>query len=373
MGGLDFSRACALFFHLVHGSKLQELNSTNETLNHPNQTVTDDTKLGCRLGFSERFQSPEQYILDITYEIWEERGLQKIWDYYSEDCPVKTPMSVSVGVQPVIDSTYATLKQFPDRLLLGEDIIIGDWSEVRFYSSHRVRSPATHQGDGLFGPATGKAITMLTIADCICEGDKIIDEYLVRDNSGVALQLGIDPVDQVRRMIEQGNRDGETPAAQLVERWSDTYTSCGDPQIGKVAVQAYTKRFGQLAGFKEYAECYDRSIRFEASGNTLAYGTERMEAWVRSRLAGLSNPEFQIHHMITKQVDGKPPKVAMRWSLTADHATDSMFGPGSGKRVALLGVSHFELRDGKISNEWCLFDELSVYAQLAQNATTATA
>ena len=32
-----------------------------------------------------------------------------------------------------------------------------------------------------------------------------------------------------------------------------------------------------------------------------------------------------------------------------------MFGEGSGARVALLGVSHFELRDGKILNEMVHF------------------
>ena len=53
-------------------------------------------------GFSDEFQSPEHYIIDITYRIWEERGLDLIRDWYSDDCPVKTPMSFSVGVDPVI-------------------------------------------------------------------------------------------------------------------------------------------------------------------------------------------------------------------------------------------------------------------------------
>ena len=104
-------------------------------------------------GFSDHFTSPEHYIIDITYRIWEERGVDLIKDWYSVDCPVKTPMSYSVGVDPVIAGTWATLNEFPDRHLLAEDIIIGDWSDEVFYSSHRVRSPATKLGDGLFGPA----------------------------------------------------------------------------------------------------------------------------------------------------------------------------------------------------------------------------
>ena len=315
-------------------------------------------------GFSERFKTPEQYIIDITYEIWEERGLNKIWDYYSNDCPVKTPMSFVTGVEPVIAGTQATLDQFPDRLLLADDIIIGEWDEETFYSSHRVRSPGTHKGDGLFGAPTGKPITMLTIADCICKADKVIDEYLVRDNAGVAVQLGIAPLDQVKSMIAQGNNDGHTSAADLVNRWSDEVLVCGDPEVAKPAVMAYQKRFGELAPGSDFSQYYDRAIRFEGSGHSLAYGFERMRAWDEARLGGLSNPAFKIHHTITKQSPGRPVRVALRWSLEADHKRDSMFGPAVERRVALLGASHFELRDGKIVNEWCIFDELSVYAQL---------
>lgn len=315
-------------------------------------------------GFSERFETAEQYIIDITYEIWEERGLDKIWDYYSTDCPVKTPMSFVTGVEPVIAGTQATLDQFPDRQLLADDILIGEWEPETFYSSHRVRSPATHLGDGLFGPATGKPITMLTIADCICRGDKIVDEYLVRDNAGVAVQLGIEPLDQVKKMIAEGNKDGHTQAADLVNRWSDEALVCGDPDIARPVIAAYQKRFGELAPGSAFSHFYDRAIRFEGSGHSLAYGFERLRAWDEARLAGLSNPDFRVHHTIVKKTPGRPVRVALRWSLEADHKKASMFGPAVERRIALLGASHFELRDGKIINEWCIFDELSVYAQL---------
>ena len=64
-------------------------------------------------GFSDEFQSPEHHIIDIV-QIWEERGLELIRDWYSDDCPVKTPMSF-LGVDPVIAGTQATLDEFSDR------------------------------------------------------------------------------------------------------------------------------------------------------------------------------------------------------------------------------------------------------------------
>lgn len=91
-------------------------------------------------GFSDAFKSPEHYILDITYRIWEMRGLDLIRDWYSADCPVKTPMSFSVGVEPVIAGTQATLDQFPDRELLADDIMIGHWT-MKPFTRHTASVP----------------------------------------------------------------------------------------------------------------------------------------------------------------------------------------------------------------------------------------
>ncbi|MEZ4726080.1 MAG: hypothetical protein R3E79_02980 [Caldilineaceae bacterium] len=95
--------------------------------------------------FSAEFETPEQYIIDITYKIWEARGIGRIRDWYAADCPVRTPHGVSDNVAAVISSTLSALHEFPDRQLLAEDIIIGDKANG-FYSSHRVRSTATHLG-----------------------------------------------------------------------------------------------------------------------------------------------------------------------------------------------------------------------------------
>ena len=312
-------------------------------------------------GFSEEFKSPEHYILDITYRIWEMRGLELIRDWYSADCPVKTPMSYSVGVEPVIAGTQATLDEFPDRELLADDIIIGHWDDETFYSSHRVRSPCTHEGAGLFGESTGLPVTMLTIADCICRADQIVDEYLVRDNCGVAVQLGIDPKDQVKSMIARGNRDGETSADDLVARWTDERLDCGDAAKAGVAIAALSKRFTRQAGWQEH---YDRAVRFEGSGHSLCYGLKRLGQWDASRLEGFSNLDFQVHHSIVVDEADRAIRVAIRWSAKGNHSQSSMFGEAVGREVAILGASHFELRDSKIVNEWTIIDELSIIAQI---------
>ena len=105
-------------------------------------------------GFDEQFQDFPDYILKITKEIWEDRGIHTLHRYYAPDIVVRTPMGVSLGNQAVIGATMATLAEFPDRQLLGEDVIWSGSPEAGMLSSHRIFSTATHLGDGAYGKAS---------------------------------------------------------------------------------------------------------------------------------------------------------------------------------------------------------------------------
>ena len=96
-------------------------------------------------GFDPKWKDFPDYILGITAEIWEGRGIATLHDYYTADIPVRSPGSVVVGNRGVIAATMATLAEFPDRRLLGEDVIWSGTPEEGMLSSHRILSTATHQ------------------------------------------------------------------------------------------------------------------------------------------------------------------------------------------------------------------------------------
>jgi len=144
-------------------------------------------------GFDTEFKDLRDFILKITYRIWEEGGIDRIRDYYNESAPVKTPLSVTNSVEDVVRSTRETLQMFPDRQLYGEDVIGVEHPVGTYYSSHRILSTMTHEGDGNLGSPTGKKVVTRTIADCICRENQVVDEWMVRDQSAILLQLGVDP------------------------------------------------------------------------------------------------------------------------------------------------------------------------------------
>ena len=73
-------------------------------------------------GFDPKFKDFPDYIIGITKEIWEDRGIATLNHYYAEDIPVRSPMGVQRGNRQVIASTMATCHEFPDRQLFGEDL-----------------------------------------------------------------------------------------------------------------------------------------------------------------------------------------------------------------------------------------------------------
>ena len=160
------------------------------------------TKLNMQ-GFDSEFKNLKDYIIKITHRIWEERGIDRIREYYAKNAPVKTPSSITSHVEDVVRFTLQTLQMFPDRQLLGEDVIGSEDEPGTFYSSHRILSTMTHEGDGFFGPPTKAKIHTRIIADCVCRENKVIDEWMVRDQSAIVKQIGLDPKEFSLKLAEE--------------------------------------------------------------------------------------------------------------------------------------------------------------------------
>ena len=154
-------------------------------------------------GFDSKYANFPDWINGITHEIWEERGIDKLLYLYSDDIILRAPPSLVIGNKTVIEATKATLFEFPDRKLLGEDVIWSGSPEKGMLSSHRIISTASHLGDGSFGNATGKKVVFRTIADCHAINNQVNDEWLIRDQGAIVRQLGMTPQDFARNQIDQ--------------------------------------------------------------------------------------------------------------------------------------------------------------------------
>lgn len=319
--------------------------------------------------FSNQWPDFRDYIIDITKEIWEDRGIGTLNHYYAPDIPVRSPMGVSRGNQTVIAATMATSHEFPDRQLLAEDVIFSEDETHGFLSSHRILSTATHAADGAFGPATGKRYQIRIIADCAARNNQIYDEWLVRDYGGIVRQLGLLPEDYARLLIrrEGGPERASRPLAPETAP-PDVYKGRGNANPWGARYAGMLKRI-MAADFNHIHTHYDRAVIGEYAGAKQAVGREAVAAFWLGLRSAFPSACFEIHHQIGMEADMLPPRAAIRWSLTGRHEGWGAFGRPTGAEVHVMGMSHAEFGpygpDGiGLRREFALYDEIAIWKQI---------
>ena len=224
-------------------------------------------------GFDKKYKDFPDFILKITEQIWENKDVESIGDFYTNDIPVRSPFGVTYGNKPVIEATYSTLKEFPNRQLLGEDVIWNGNDEIGYHSSHRILSKGTHLGKGFYGEPTGKDIYYRVIADCACKNNQVYDEWIVRDQGAMVRQIGYSPEEFARKMIEK--EGGVSNSSKLYDANSDKNSNykAESYKDGSIA-EKYTQVLSNIFNKSYEYEDYDRAANLFWPGNKLGHGRE---------------------------------------------------------------------------------------------------
>ena len=315
-------------------------------------------------GFSNKWLDFPDYILGITKEIWEDRGIATLHHYYAPDIVVRSPASVVVGNENVIGATMATLAEFPDRQLLGEDVIWSGTPEEGMLSSHRILSTATHAADGVYGTATGKQLRYRIIADCHAINDQINDEWLIRDQTAIVRQLGWNAKDYAANLIEAegGPENAVRPLSPATDRAGPYQGRGNDNEWGQRYAHILTQIMG--ADMAVIPAEYDRAVLSEYPGGETGHGTAPVDRFWMSLRAALPDAQFTIDHQIGRDDALMPPRAAIRWSLHGTHSGWGCFGAPTGAEVYVLGISHAEFGPWGLRREYTLFDETAVWKQI---------
>jgi predicted ester cyclase len=379
----------------------------------PSQTINPPPNNVSLPGFDAEFRDLDDYIRVITARIWEGGRIDDIYRYYSDPCVVETPTSVSTALEDVVRGTRATLVAFPDRRLLAEDIIQSGDAVGGFLSSHRIISTMTHLGEGAFGAPTGKKIHVRTIADCVCRDNRIIHEWLVRDQAAIALQIGLLPRELAMRWLaasqpDDKNREVKIPSqpvrGELVEPHLPLQnqpfdklrangglleSSNSKPQAGR-AVWAKTVANDPPDGYFSFlskdrdaemvanalldfafakdktdvARVYDDAVHHLGPAGATRYGQAEASQYWQTLFSQFKVASFTVEHLAIQRGDGKADRVAIRWRAKTTHEGAGQFGAATGKPVEIMGINHVELYKGRVLREWVLIDEIALWMQV---------
>lgn len=326
-------------------------------------------------GFDAEFVDIVDYIIRITHRIWEQKNVGLCYQYYADICPVFTLGGYSECVESVVQNTLKTIAAFPDRTLIGENVVWKENDDGSYYSSHIITSIMTNTGASEFGPATNKTGRVTTVADCICSKNKLVKEWLVRDNSFLLKQLGIDLIDAAIRFAKITPHekftqwhDSEYQRVYETKHREDKFVN-KDVWSSSDFSNAWMQTIFNQKQFSKLHEFYHIAAKQQWPGGRKSNGIAQISGTLIQWLAQCPDARVTVDHVATVPFGDNATDIAIRWSLAGTYTPhDPRLSELKGQRFFVLGSSHLRLEKQKIVKEITVFDEVSLYSNLIRES-----
>ena len=321
-------------------------------------------------GFDEDYVDIVDYIVRCTHKIWEGRDLGLIYTHYAHNVLIHTSDGQTMERERVVAASAQTLAAFPNIRLYADDVIWAADGQGGFHSSHRITWTGRNTGYSVYGPPTGKTVTRQGIAHCFVKANRIVEEWICRDELAMVLQLGHDPVALAKDITAKAAANGALPP-----KFSTGETTRLRGQLAPERPQAIDASRPELlvaAMFQDVWNCrmvgqldafYAPQLYARTPGHRMVYGLGDYRAYVLGLMAAFPDLTLTVDHQCLIGDEARGYRVATRWFLQGTHDGPGPYGAPSGKPVTVWGISHHEVKDGKIVREWMLYD---VFAMLKQ-------
>jgi pimeloyl-ACP methyl ester carboxylesterase/predicted ester cyclase len=352
----------------VHdGGKVLQVERRDFTELVPN----DRPRVQSMRGFDPIYTDIVDYIVRCTHRIWDERDVGLIYTHYTHNCVAYTTLGTMYDRETHIRDTIQRLVEFPDRRGLAQQVIWRGNDVDGFYTSHMTHGQGRHSQYGMYGKPTGRTFLTRTVADCMILENKIYKEWIVRDNMGPIIQLGLDPhafaLEIATRKLDAGQ-----PIMEVVEnrRLLGQYPpeseadvsiahSEDEAQLLRDLHHIYNKRmFGRIH------EIYAPNCQWHGPLMREYYGIAAVLQQTMRLVALIPDGYFVPQHISSVESEEGGTKYAIRWMFDGHHLGYGSLGSPTGHPLSVMGVNHFLIRDGKIIDEWVVYDELSMLAQI---------
>ena len=339
-------------------------------------------------GFDEDYIDIVDYIVRCTYKIWEQKGVGLIYSHYRHNSLIHTSDGMTYGRDKVIADSIRTMAAFPDLRLYADDVIWSGDDQQGFHTSHRITWMGRNTGHSIYGPPTGRKVLRRGIAHCFVRENRVVEEWICRDELALVRQLGLDEHALARRLAhcdaEAGLLPPETLGQGEVDRVIGQETplalaepdASGDDVDGKLAVENMLRRsFHEIWNWRllnKIDDYYVPNYLAFVSTNRKLYGLGEYKGYVLGWLAAFSDLRLHVDHIAVLGDAEHGYRTATRWTLQGTHdgpsAYDAGLGGPTGQRIFLIGITHHHIRDGKFIQEWSCWDEFALLKQLHRSS-----
>lgn len=315
------------------------------------------------------FPSVEEYVLGCTDEIWVERGIGLIDSrYYAADVILHGAYGTGQGVEPVVKGTLQSIRSFPDEVGFGEDVVWEQRDSDAFVSAHRVYSTGSNSGWTQYGPPAGRHFEKRAIAHCLVRAGKIVEEWVVRDEARLVVDLGHD-LDQLAERLAHTSVSYPlklvVPADPLVEGASGPRPAGPADADCRMAIGAIESLWNHHR-HDDLGRFYHRDIVLHTSRGRTLQGRTQLSTETLDVQSAFPDAQMRVLDIVAHDHDRKGRRITAIWLLEGTYSGYAVYGPPTGGQVQILGASELTIEDGSIRREYRVYDELALRVQIAQ-------
>ena len=325
-------------------------------------------------GFEDIYTDIVDYIVRCTHRIWDERNIGLIYTHYTHNCTVYGTMGTVYNREEMVLDTIQRIVSFPERRGMATQVVWTGNDVDGFYTSHLVTGSGRHTQPGLYGEPTGRSFTTRTFADCMVLKNRIYREWIVSDPMSLFRQLGLDP-NPYAETIALAKHEKGMDALDMGENRrllgqyppeAEADVSIANSELEQHTIrwlhEAFNKRmFGVMKDVYSPTAMYHGPLMREISG---ASGVLHQYLGLLGSIPDLA---FMPQHICSVESEEGGTKVALRWVAEGHHLGYGILrslGAPTGKRLQVMGISHFHYKGRKIVDEWTLYDEMSLLVQV---------
>ena len=325
-------------------------------------------------GFDPIYTDIVDYIIRCTHRIWDERDVGLIYTHYTHNCVVYTPGKTMYDREEVVRDTIQRLVSLPERRGLATQVIWSGDDRQGFYTSHLVTGSGRHTQHGNYGPPTGRTFVSRTIADCMVYENRIYREWVVADVMAIVKQLGLDPHVFAERMA-RGYFDKGLLAIDIGEnrRMIGQYPPQEDAALDIASTDLERETLQWLHEvwnrrmFGRIKDVYAPTVQYHGPLMAELYGVAAVMNQTIGLVGSVPDASFEPQHICSTPCEEGGTKVAVRWIMEGHHLGYGLLtelGEPTGKRLQIMGMSHFHYKNGRIVDEWRVYDQLSLLMQI---------
>ncbi len=331
-------------------------------------------------GFDSIYTDIVDYIVRCTHKIWDERDIGLIYSHYTHNCVLYGTTGTIYTREEVVRDTIQRLVSFPERRGMATQVIWKGDEDEGFYTSHLVTGTGRHTQNGHLGAPTGRMFTSRTVADCMIFENKIYREWVVADTTAILQQLGLDVQAYAERIAKLSFDKGVVSLdigenRHMIGQYPPEAEA--DVSLASTETERHTLRWMHDVYNRKMlgtiAKVCAPTVQYHGPLMAELYGVASVIHQTLGLIGSLPDAAFTPQHICSNPCDEGGEKVAVRWIMEGHHLGYGILnhlGAPTGKRVQLMGITHFHYKNGQIVDEWRTYDEASMLVQvkLAQMA-----